>query len=110
MKISLGLILSLLLFIGPGEIGKINSLKSQAKQAFKNGDFKTAVEKYKLLIDSLGVKEDEVQMNLSNAYFRLRDTANAFTAYQPLTQSTDSRIKSLANQQLGVLANRQRKF
>ncbi len=41
---------------------------------------KTAIEKYKLLIDSLQVNEEEVAMNLANAYFNLNDTANALSA------------------------------
>jgi len=110
MKLFLGSWLLVFLFTGPGEISRINTLKSEAKKAYNSGDFKTAIEKYKYLIDSLGVKEDEVMMNLSNAYFRSKDTANASGAYQPLTLSGNAKIKSQANLQLGVLATRQRKF
>ncbi len=109
MKGFLGVVFMLLILFDPGKIGKINTLKSEAKTAFKTGDFKTAISKYKYLIDSLGVKEEEVMMNLGHAYFKAQDTLNAFNSYLPLTQSNDTRIKSLANQQLGVLANRQGK-
>jgi len=95
--------------IDPGEIGKINSLKSQAKDAYKKGDFKTAISKYRYLVDSLGVQEDEVKLNLANAYFQSNDTTNTATSYQPLTQSTNPKIRSIAHQQLGVLSNRQNK-
>ena len=97
------------LLIDPGKIGRINSLKGEAKTAFQSGDFKTAIQKYKYLIDSLGVTEDEVRMNLANAYFHSNDTLNASSTYMPLSQSDDRKIKSLANQQLGVLSNRQSK-
>ncbi len=96
--------------IDPGKIGEINSLKSEAKDAYKKGDFKKAIEKYRYLVDSLEVTEDEVRLNLANAYFEANDTVNTFQNYQPLTQSTNSKIRSVAHQQMGVLANRQGKF
>jgi Ca-activated chloride channel family protein len=96
--------------IDPGKIGTINSLKSEAKEAYKKGDYNTAIEKYRYLVDSLSVTEDEVRLNLANAYFEANDTVNTFQRYQPLTQSTNSKIRSVAHQQMGVLANRQGKF
>lgn len=98
------------LMVDPGDIGKINSLKSQAKEAYQKGDFKTAVTKYRSLIDSLGVTEEQVQLNLANAYFQLNDTTNTALTYQPLTQSADRAIRSIAHQQLGVLSNRANKY
>ena len=110
MKSVLIVFFVLRLIIDPGDIGKINSLKSQAKEAYKNRDFKTAVAKYRSLIDSLGVNEDEVRLNLANAYFQLNDTTNTALSYQPLTQSDDRSIRSIAHQQLGVLSNRENKY
>src|SRR5215813_11391220 len=95
-----GLLVLLLLMTDPGDIGKINSAKSDAKKAYLAGDYKTAVEKYTYLVDSLGVKEDQVMMNLANAYFQLNDTAKAVSSFQPLTMSEDPKLKSVANQQL----------
>jgi len=109
MKGLVVIMMILAMTIDPGEIGKINSLKSQAKDAYKKGDFKTAISKYRYLVDSLGVQEDEVKLNLANAYFQSNDTTNTATSYQPLTQSTNPKIRSIANQQLGVLSNRQNK-
>ena len=102
-------VMVLALMIDPGDIGKINSLKSEAKDAYKKGDFKTAISKYRYLVDSLGVQEDEVKLNLANSYFQSNDTTNTATSYQPLTQSTNPKIRSIASQQLGVLSNRQNK-
>lgn len=96
--------------VDPGKIGKINSLKSEAKDAYKKGDYKKAIEKYRYLVDSLSVNEDEVRLNLANAYFESNDTVNTFQSYQPLTQSANSKIRSVAHQQMGVMANRQGKF
>ncbi len=112
MKVILGIIVAqLLLFAtGPGDIRKINALKSEAKAAYVKGDYQVAIDKYKYLVDSLGVNEEEVLLNLANAYFNSKDTVNAPSTYLPLTQSADTKIKSIANQQLGVMANRNGKF
>src|SRR5579859_1153090 len=99
-----------LLSIDPAKISRINKLKSEAKNAYLSGDMKTAIEKYKMLIDSLHVNEDEVAMNLANAYFSVNDTTSALNRYQPLSLSAAPKIKSWANQQLGVVSNRQGKF
>lgn len=107
----LGILLVLVVsLIDPTKIGKINSLKSEAKDAYLTGNFKTAVQKYKYLVDSLNVQEDEVLLNLANAYFQLNDTTNATGHYQSLTRSSKSAIRSKAQQQLGVMTNRQGKF
>jgi Ca-activated chloride channel family protein len=108
---SLGTLLLLLaLLIDPTKIGKINTLKSEAKKAYEAGDFKTAISKYRYLVDSLDVREDEVLLNLANAYFQSNDTTNALSQYQAVTQSAKSQLRSKAQQQLGVMANRQGKF
>lgn len=104
------ILILMVLLIDPGDIGKINSLKSQAKDAYKKGDFKTAISKYRYLVDSLNVNEDEVKLNLANAYFEANDTTYTANSYQPLTQSSNPRIRSVAHQQLGVLSNRDNKY
>lgn len=105
-----GLLVILLMMVDPGDISRINSAKSEAKKAYLAGDYKTAVAKYTYLVDSIGVKEDEVMMNLANSYFHLNDTTNAISAFQPLTLSKNPKLQSVANQQLGVLHNREGKF
>jgi len=105
-----GIMLLMLLMVDPGDIGKINAAKAEAKKAYLAGDYKAAIEKYAYLVDSVGVKEDEVYMNLANSYFNLNDTARAVSSFQPLTMSTNPKLKSIANQQLGVLSNRKGSF
>ncbi len=95
-----------LLIDPPGKIGKINSAKSDAKEHFQRGEYKEAAADYKTLIDSLGVNEEEVSMNLAHSYFQLNDTTNAQNNYLPLTNSANPKFRSVANQQLGVMANR----
>src|SRR6478609_3609938 len=110
MKIVVGLLVIVLMFTDLDKIGKINSLKTEAKKAYLGGDYQTAIQKYRYLVDSMGVKEDEVLLNLANSYFEIRDTTNISSAYQPLTQSSNAKFRSVANQQLGVSANRQGKL
>jgi Ca-activated chloride channel homolog len=110
MKVLLMTVLCVALTTDPGKIAKINQYKIAAKKAYLEGDFKTAIEKYQYLIDSLDVNEEEVRMNLANAYFQANDTTQALRHFQDLSQSGNKRIKSKAEQQLGVLTNRQGKF
>ncbi|MBK7652145.1 MAG: tetratricopeptide repeat protein [Flammeovirgaceae bacterium] len=58
----------------------------------------------------MGVKEDEVQLNMANAYFQSHDTTYTANSYQPVTQSSNAKLRSIAHQQLGVLANQQNKY
>jgi len=89
----------------PLKVSRINKAKSQAKAAFNSGDYQSAIAKYRYLIDTLGVKEDPVSLNLAHAYYLSKDTANAFPMYQQLTFSADKKISSKANQQLGLMTN-----
>jgi len=103
-------LLVILMLTDPIKIGKINNLKNQAKLAFQSGDYKTAANHYRALIDSLKVREDEVQLNLAHAYFQLNDTAAARQAYQTTLSSGNPAYRSIGHQQLGTLANRQGRF
>jgi hypothetical protein len=108
MKICL-LIIALVV-IDPSRIAKVNSAKTEARKAYMDGDYKKAVSVYTYLTDTLDVREDEVMVNLANAYFQVKDTANAISAYQSLTASPKSHIRSKAQQQLGILHHRQGKL
>jgi len=98
------LILSLLLMIStdPREIAKVNSIKKKAEKAFLNSDFELAITNYQLL-DSMGVDNDAIQLNLAHAQYRLADTASAKSTYQSLLTSSNKKLKSIAYQQLGVM-------
>ena len=109
MKGLLLIAFALLLSVDPATVKRINAAKSAAEDAFKKGEYAAAIGHYKLLVDSLGVREDEVLINLANAYYLAKDTANAYSHYQAVTQSPKSDIKSKAFQQLGLMANQQGK-
>ncbi len=86
-------------------VAKTNSIKKEAKAAFEAEDYKTAIQKYAYLIDSLKVEDDQILLNLANAYFKSSDSSQALSNYQKLTSSNDTKIQSVANQQLGVMSN-----
>ena len=109
MKSFFVILFSVLLLIDPTTIGKINSAKADAQKAFNEGKYKDAIQKYRYLIDKLGVDEDEVKMNLAHAYYLENDTTSAKPLYQGLTQSSKNEIRSNAFQQLGVMNNKQGK-
>lgn len=88
------------------DIGKINAAKSAAKKAYQSGDYKTAATQYQYLVDSLGVREEEVLLNLAHARFQLNDSTAALQGYQQLTASPNTSIRSTAYQQLGVMNTR----
>ena len=91
-------------------IAKVNALKEEARKAYNQGDYNTAKKSYELLIDSLGVKEAGLQLNLANSYFQLNETEQAAQQYQELSRNEDALIRSTALQQLGVINNREGKF
>lgn len=110
MKLVTILVLFALAIVDPVKIGKINTAKSEARKAYVSGDYKGAVQKYRYLTDSLNIQEDEVRLNLANAYFQTNDTTNALSGYNSLTASAKSDIRSKAQQQLGILNHRQGKL
>ncbi len=100
-------ILSLLLatFTDPWLVRKINVTKAQAESAYKKGDYKLAISKYRYLIDSLDVNEAEINLNLAHSYYLEKDSAQAKNTYASISESDNGRVKSKANQQLGIMAN-----
>ena len=109
MKSWATVLLVLAMLTDPTRISKINSLKAEAKKAYLKNDFKTAIAKYRYLVDSMDVHEDEVLLNLASAYYNLKDTTNALSQYQSLTASSKNEFRSKAQQQLGVMAEQQGK-
>ena len=97
----------ILLFANPFSIHKVNSLKTEAKNSFQDGDYQKAISTYRLLIDSLAIQEDELQLNLAHSYFHANDTANALAVYHTLTESSNKSLRSKACHQIGVVRNRQ---
>lgn len=109
MRILVTVLLTLFTLTDPTLIRKINNLKADAKKAYLKNDFKTAIQTYRYLVDSLNVHEDEVLLNLASAYYNVKDTTHALQQYQALTASSKNQLRSKAQQQLGLLAEQQGK-
>ena len=92
------------------DIAKANKLKKEAKEAFHNGDYEKAIRHYRYLLDSMQLDDDNIRLNLANAYYQLQDTTSALNGYQSLASSSEKSVKSVAHQQLGIMANREKKF
>ena len=98
-------LIAVLLIVSPftdlDKIARVNKAKKEAEKAYMEGNYQKAHDAYKLLIDSMGVKEDEVLLDFAHTQYHLKDTTNAVKSYQQLTQSSNQTIASVAEQQLG---------
>lgn len=90
--------------IDPVEIAKVNRLKKVAEQAYLEGNFDLAINNYHILLDSMSVNDDEIRLNLAHAYYQNNDTSTARSMYSQVSMSNDPKLKSIAYQQLGVMA------
>lgn len=101
------LLIVLLLFMSttdPSDIAKRNRLKSKAETAFEHGQYEVAAANYSKLYDSLGMTDPSIGLNLAHCYYALNDSANARLKYQSVASSDHAKLKSIAYQQLGVMA------
>ena len=98
------------MLIGIGDIAEINRLKKEAEQAYLNGNFSTAIAHYHTLLDSFKVSDENIKLNLANAYLQTKDTATAQQHYRQLSGSADRQVKSVAQQQMGVVAHKQQQL
>lgn len=101
------LLIVFLLILGstdPSDIARKNRLKSKAETAFEHGQYEVAAANYRQLYDSLGVTDPAIALNLAHSYYALNDSANARLKYQAVASSDNSKLKSIAFQQLGVMA------
>lgn len=101
MKLFVAILLIMSPFTDLDKIARINKAKKEAKEAYLANDFQLAHDKYKFLVDSLGVIEEEVLLDFAHTLYNLNDTTNAVNNYQELSESTNKKISSVAEQQLG---------
>ncbi len=88
----------------PGEIAKINKMKKEAERAYLNGEYELALAKYSFLTDSMRVEDPEVLLNRAHCYYHLNDSSSAKSNYRAVAANGPSDLKSIAYQQLGVMA------
>ncbi len=110
MKFLLSILLASTLTGIIDNIAAVNRLKKEAEEAFRAKEYATAIDHYKVLLDSFDVKDENIRTNLAHAYLMSGDTAAAQQNYTQLINSEDKQIKSLAYQQMGVVNADQKKY
>jgi tetratricopeptide (TPR) repeat protein len=87
-------------------IGRTNRLKEQAAAAFRQRNYLSAMVQYRYLRYNYGLAHEEITLNLGHCYYQLGDTLNARRQYAALGGSPNRALRTVALQQLGVLAFR----
>lgn len=90
----------------PSEISRYNKLKNRAEVAFEHGQYDVAIQNYSMLYDTLGADDPAIALNLAHSYYATGDSANATLKYQASASSNNQKLKSIAYQQLGVMADK----
>lgn len=107
------LIFILFLLINPvndlNRIAEVNSLKKEAKEAYTQGNFDQAVQKYEKLVSEYDVRDENVMLNLANAYYKNESVEKAMELYANLNGSNNNNIRSAAFNQSGLIAHQQKK-
>ncbi|MGB3848585.1 MAG: hypothetical protein WA958_01355 [Tunicatimonas sp.] len=110
MKLSIIVSMLAIWIGGIDDIATVNRLKRQAETALEQQDYSRAAGYYTKLVDSLRVDDENVRLNLAHALLLSGDTAQSQLRYSQLTGSPSPARKSVAYQQLGVLASGQKKY
>ena len=101
MKILILILLVLLNNILENDISKINKLTKNAEKAFKEKNYKVAINDYNILIDSFNISNEKIHLNLAHSYLLSNDTLKAIENYNMASITNNNKIKSIAYQQLG---------
>lgn len=91
-------------FADIGRIARTNKLIRDAEKAFLAENYTEAIQKYRILIDSLNYQDETAVLNLANALYRNNQKDDAASYFNALLNSKDPSLKSAAYQQLGVLS------
>ena len=101
MKMLILILLVLSNNILENDISKINKLTKNAEKAFKEKNYKVAINDYNTLIDSFNMSNEKIHLNLAHSYLLSNDTLKAIENYNMASITNDNKIKSIAYQQLG---------
>ena len=101
MKVLILILLVLLNNILENDISKINKLTKNAEKAFKEKNYKVAINDYNILIDSFNISNEKIHLNLAHSYLLSNDTLKAIENYNMASITNNNKIKSIAYQQLG---------
>ena len=101
MKVLILILLVLSNNILENDISKINKLTKNAEKAFKEKNYKVAINDYNTLIDSFNISNEKIHLNLAHSYLLSNDTLKAIENYNMASITNNNKIKSIAYQQLG---------
>jgi hypothetical protein len=101
MKVVILILLILSNNILENNISKINKLTKNAEKAFKEKNYKVAINDYNILIDSFNISNEKIHLNLAHSYLLSNDTLKAIENYNMASITNNNKIKSIAYQQLG---------
>ena len=101
MKVLILILLILVNNILENDISKINKLTKNAEKAFKEKNYKVAINDYNTLIDSFNISNEKIHLNLAHSYLLSNDTLKAIENYNMASITNNNKIKSIAYQQLG---------
>ena len=101
MKMLILILLVLSNNILENDISKINKLTKNAEKAFKEKNYKVAINDYNTLIDSFNMSNEKIHLNLAHSYLLSNDTLKAIENYNMASITNNNKIKSIAYQQLG---------
>ena len=101
MKVLILILLVLSNNILENDISKINKLTKNAEKAFKEKNYKVAINDYNTLIDSFNISNEKIHLNLAHSYLLNNDTLKAIENYNMASITNNNKIKSVAYQQLG---------
>ncbi len=107
-------ILLIFLMVNPitdfNDIARTNSLKREAREAYNNSDYEKAISKYNILLQEYQQTDPNMSLNLSHSYYKMGNMEEAEKTYKPLIASSDMKVRSIANQQLGNMASSKKDY
>lgn len=110
MKYLIGLLIVFVSINDLNKIARVNAIKKEAMEAFHNENFELAASHYRILVDSFEVQDDNVLLNLASAQYQLNDTLSAYGNYSELSSSSSNTVRSIAEQQLGLMKYNDQKY
>jgi len=104
MKYIVGIFLFLgVLGDGFNKASRINNAVQEAKIYFQNRHYQKAAALYGYLADSLGVKDEQLQINRAHAQYLNGELKQAGKNYASLTNSPNQEVQAVALTQMGLI-------
>jgi Ca-activated chloride channel homolog len=86
------------------QVADVNKLQAEAEFAYVLKKYSLSIAKYNELINTYHITDGRVRMNLAHSYYYLHDSVNAGFHYSKLSKSSDAKLNSVSNHQLGIIA------